>query len=113
MFLSLPGILYDIVQDQLLSTHHLSPAILLETDSLEAAKRLTAATDAVMLCPYVYITQSPDIRKKVKCFRMKNIDYMRHFFLSYQKGVSLPRFMADFIEIVKNTVEINKELTEW
>ena len=101
------------VQDQLLSSHHLSPTILLETDSLEAAKRLTAATNAVMLCPYVYITQSPEIREKVKCFRIKNVDYMRHFFLSYPKGVTLPRFMVDFIEIVKNRVEDNKELTEW
>lgn len=99
------------VQDQLFLSHHINPSTLIETDSLEAAKRLTAAADAVMLCPYVYITQSPDIRKKVKCFRLKNIDYMRHFFLSYQKGLSMPRFMTDLIDIVKNSVEDNRELT--
>ncbi|NLC32431.1 MAG: LysR family transcriptional regulator [Clostridiales bacterium] len=101
------------VQDQLLFSHHINPSILLESDNLEAAKRLTATTNAVMLCPYVYITQSPEVREDVKCFRIKNVDYMRHFFLSHPKGVSLPRFMLDFIEIVKNRVEDNKELTEW
>lgn len=99
-----------VIQDQLLSSHHISPSILLETDSLEAAKRLTAAADAVMLCPYVYIMQSPEVRAKVKCFRIKNIDYMRHFYLSYPKGVSLPRFMTDFIEIVKRKVREDEGL---
>ena len=94
-----------VIQDQLLASHHIAPSILLETDSLEAAKRLTAAADAVMLCPYVYVIQSPEVRKKVKCFRVRNIDYMRHFYLSYPKGVSMPRFMNDFIDIVKKKVE--------
>ncbi|MDI9521527.1 MAG: LysR family transcriptional regulator [Bacillota bacterium] len=85
-----------VIQDQLLSSHHINPTILLETDSLEAAKRLTAASDAVMLIPYVYVAQSPEVRKRVKCFRVKNIDCMRHFYLCYPKGVSMPRFMNDF-----------------
>ena len=94
-----------VIQDQLLSSHHIAPSILLETDSLEAAKRLTAAADAVMLCPYVYVIQSPEVRRKVKCFRVRNIDYMRHFYLSYPKGVSMPRFMNDFIDMVKRKVK--------
>ena len=94
-----------IIQDQLLFSHHMAPNILLETDSLEAAKRVTAATDAVMLCPYVYIEQSPEIRCNVKCFRVKNVDCMRHFFLSYRKDVSMPRFMHDFIDIVKTKIQ--------
>ena len=94
-----------VIQDQLLFSHHITPTILLETDSLEAAKRLTAAADAVMLIPYVYVAQSPEIRKKVKCFRVKNIDCMRHFYLCYPKGVSMPRFMNDFISIVQRKVD--------
>lgn len=102
-----------VIQDQLLSSHHISPSILLETDSLEAAKRLTAAADAVMLCPYIYIVHSPEVRQKVKCFRIKNIDCMRHFYLSYLKGAPLPRFMADFIKIVKRKVDEDGDFDNW
>ncbi|MDD2562123.1 MAG: LysR family transcriptional regulator [Eubacteriales bacterium] len=100
-----------VIQDQLLSSHHINPSILLETDSLEAAKRLTAAADAVMLCPYVYIIQSPEVRAKVKCFRVRNIDCMRHFYLSYPRGVAMPRFMMDFMEIVKRKAREDGSLT--
>lgn len=92
------------VQDQLFLRHRFHPPILLETDSLEAAKRLAAAGAALMLCPNVYINQSPEVLENVKCFRIQDIDYQRHFFFSYRKDMTLTRFMKDFLDIVRSTL---------
>ncbi len=89
-------------QDDLFRRHHMEPPILLETDSLEAAKRIAAEGAALMLCPQVFITQSPEVQSKVLCLPIKDNHYKRHFYLSYRKGMFLPRFMVDFRNIVKS-----------
>ena len=89
------------VQEDLFRSRNFHPEVLLETDSLEAAKRVAAGGAALMLCPNVYVEQSPDVRQKVKCFRIKGIDYRRHFYLSYRRDMYLPRFMVDFGDIIK------------
>lgn len=92
------------LQDELFQLNDFNPSVLLETDSLEAAKRLAAAGSALMLCPKVYITQSPEVRAQVKCFRVKGIEYKRNFYLAYRKGLFFTRFMTDFTQIVKDTL---------
>lgn len=89
------------IQDELFARNRFDPSILLETDNLEAAKRLVAEGAALMLCPSVYITQSPEICDKVKCFRIQNMGYKRHFYFSYRKDMTLTRFMIEFRDIVK------------
>lgn len=88
-------------QDDLFHHHSMEPPILLETDNLEAAKRIAAEGAALMLCPSVFITQSPEVQSKVVCLRIKDNHYKRHFYLSYRKELFLPRFMLDFRDIVK------------
>lgn len=89
-------------QDDLFRHHHMEPNILLETNSLEAAKRIAAEGAALMLCPQVFITQSHEVKDKVRCFRIQGNHYKRHFYLSYRKDLFLPRFMVDFRRIVKS-----------
>ncbi|MHC1786908.1 MAG: LysR family transcriptional regulator [Christensenellales bacterium] len=96
-------------QDELFQSHHINPQMLLETDSLEAAKRLAASGSAVMLCPYVYVRQSPEVRAKVKCLRVQGVDFKRHFYLSYRKGLFFTRFMTDFMQIVKAKLQAAQE----
>ena len=88
-------------QDDLFHHYHMDPPILLETENLEAAKRIAAEGIALMLCPSVFITQSPDVQSKVVCLRIKDNHYKRHFYFSYHKNLFLPRFMTDFRNIVK------------
>ncbi|MGI6653276.1 MAG: LysR substrate-binding domain-containing protein [Christensenellales bacterium] len=88
-------------QDDLFRHYHMAPPILLETENLEAAKRIAAEGVALMLCPLVFITQSPDVQSKVVCLRIKNNHYKRHFYFSYRKDLFLPRFMIDFRNIVQ------------
>ena len=100
------------VQDELFRRNSFSPSVLLETDSLEAAKRLAAAGSALMLCPKVYVLQSPEVRAQVKCFRIKGIEYKRNFYVSYRKDLFLTRFMTDFIQIVKDTLQAAQKREE-
>lgn len=90
------------VQDHLFNANRMAPRVLLESNSLELAKRVAAASGAVMLCPYVYIAQSPEVRSKVNCYPIKNMDYTRHLYLCYRKEIYFTRFMEDFLEIVRS-----------
>ncbi len=96
------------LQDELFMRNEINPLPILETDSLEAAKRLAAEGAALMLCPSVFITQSPEVDAKVKRFWVENMDYKRHFFFSYRKDMVLPRFMLDFLDIVRKAVSGDK-----
>lgn len=96
------------VQDQLFMQHHFSPRILLETENLEAAKRLAALGSAVMLCPDVFIVQSPEVRSLVHCYHLKGLNYKRHFYLAYRKDLYFTRFMQDFLDILRDTLKRNQ-----
>ena len=90
------------VQELLFQTHRMAPRVLLESNSLELAKRVAASSGAVMLCPYVYIAQSPEVRAKVNCYPIKDLDYKRHLYLCYRKELYFTRFMEGFLEIVRS-----------
>lgn len=89
-----------IIQDSLFERYQISPDILLETHSLEAAKNVAARAGAVMLCPYVYIAGCVDLLYRVQCHPVKDNDYERHFYLCYRNGMYLTRYMEEFVRIV-------------
>lgn len=102
-FVSLrPGHSVRVLQDRLFSLHHISPTILLETNSLEAAKHIAARASAVMICPYVYIANSPTLLSLTKCFPIRSTGYERHFYLCYRRGLYFTKYMEDFLNIVKS-----------
>ena len=68
----------------------------------ELAKRVAANARAVMLCPYVYIAQSPEVRARVRCYPIKGMEYERHLYLCYRKELYFARFMEDFLAIVRS-----------
>lgn len=89
-----------MIQDRLFERHHISPSILLETSNFEAAKHVAARSNAVMLCPRVYIENSVDLRYRVQCHPILGNDYERHFYLCHRKGMPLTEYMTDFVRIV-------------
>lgn len=110
-FVSLrPGHSVRHVQDNLFRSHLIDPPILLESDSLEASKRLAATGAALMLCPSVYINQDREVRDKVICYQIKGIEYTRSFYASYRQDMVVPRFMTDLIDIVKQKLEESKHV---
>ena len=88
------------IQDRLFELHHMSPSTLLETKNMEAAKNVTAHSNAVMLIPHVYVADSPELRSMIHCYPILGNDYERHFYLVFRKGMLLPRYMEDFVRIV-------------
>lgn len=102
-FVSLrPGHSVRVLQDRLFSLYHMNPEILLETNSLEAAKHIAARSNAVMICPYVYIASSQALLSLTKCFPIRSNGYERHFYLCYRKGLYFAKYMEDFLSIVKS-----------
>lgn len=88
------------IQDRLFETHHLNPTILMESKNMEAAKHVAALSGAVMLIPKVYVVNSPDLLSRVQCHPLIGNDYERHFYLVYRKGMRLPQYIEDFVQIV-------------
>ena len=93
------------VQDRLFQNEIIDPPVLLETDSLEAAKRLAATGVALMLCPSVYVNQDKALRERVICYRVKGMEYRRNFYACWRQDMVLPRFMTDLIDIIKKKLE--------
>lgn len=91
------------IQDRLFELHHMSPATLLESKNMEAAKHVAARSNSVMLIPHVYVADSPELRSKIHCYPILGNDYERHFYLVYRRGMLLPRYMEDFVRIVCQT----------
>lgn len=89
-----------LVQDRLFALHHINPQILMETSNMEAGKHVAARSNAVMLIPQVYVSNSLDLHYRVQCHPILNTDYERHFYLCYRKGLYLPKYMEDFARIV-------------
>ncbi len=94
------------IQDRLFDHYHISPSILLETRNMEAGKNVAARSNAVMLIPQVYVSNSPELQYSVQCHPLIKNDYERHFYLVYRKGMHLTRYMEDFVRIVCQKMEI-------
>ncbi len=91
-----------VVQDMLFRRCGLSPKVLLETDSLEVAKRVALGTGSCMLCSNIYVDDM--VRRHGAFFPLEGFENNRHFFACYPKGEPLPRYAAGFIQIVKQVL---------
>ena len=67
---------------------------------MEAAKEVTAYSNAVMLIPDVYLKKPDHLREYIHIYPIKDNVYERHFCLCYHKGMEMTRYMKDFVRIV-------------
>ncbi len=87
-----------VVQDALFRSCGLTPNILLETDSLEVARRTALGTGSCMLCSNIYVD---DLARRYGAFYpLKDHQNHRHFYACYPKDESLPHYASEFIQIV-------------
>lgn len=100
-----PGHSVRRVQDALFAKHMIAPPMLIETDNLEAAKRLAATGAGLMLCPNVYIDQDAELRDRVVCLRLRDMPYKRHFYACWRQNMVLTKFMIGLIGITKQMLE--------
>jgi DNA-binding transcriptional LysR family regulator len=94
-----PGNSIRTLQDTLFRENGISPQILLETNSLETAIRVTDRCDAVTLCPETYLLRSLSPQYYKTFYPVSDSIHRRFFYLCYRKNAYRPRYMLEMIEI--------------
>ena len=97
-----PGHSVRVVQDSLFRKYALKPDVLLETDSMEVARRVTSAVGACMLCSDIYYYGA--VKESAKFFPLKDYRNERHYYAIWRKDEDLPRYSADFISILRDSL---------
>lgn len=90
------------IQEQLFASNDIQPEILLQTMSIEVAKRTVVACDAAMLCPLNYIQMSPELLPRSAIYPVRGIEHRRNFYICHRKDRYLTKYMQDFIKILTN-----------
>lgn len=103
-FISLkPGHSVRVVQDLLFRQYGLEPKILLETDSLEVAKRVALGTGSCMLCSNIYVDDM--VYRHGGFYPLEGYQNQRNFYACYPKDRDLPKYAAGFLQIVTQVLE--------
>jgi len=105
-FVSLkPGHSVRVVQDAIFRAGGMKPTILLETDSLEVAKRVALQAGACMLCSDIFVDDYA--RRAGVFFPLMDYENKRHLYACWRKGEKLPRYAEGFIRIVGRILDKN------
>ena len=83
-----------VIQEKLFQSLGRQPEILLETDSLEAARQLTLRCGCCMLCTNSYVDRGELF------YPLKDYKNSRHFYACYGDGRRLSQYMECLIELV-------------
>ena len=87
-------------QDRLFLHEEIQPEILFETKSIEVAKRMTIACDAVMICPLNYIEMTPQLLSLAVTYPLTGIENKRSFYICHRKDTYLTKYMKEFIRMM-------------
>ena len=90
------------IQNVLFRRCGLTPHTLLETDSLEAARRVVLGTGSCMLCSNIYLDGLS--RRHGVFYPLRDYQNHRHFYACYLRGEPLPRYTAGFVRIVSQAL---------
>lgn len=88
------------VQDRLFATYDLSPTVILETSSIEVGKKMVLGTNAVFLCPNVYLDDDFMTKHKCHIYPIKGIERKRSCYIAYRKDSYLRKYAQDFMDLV-------------
>lgn len=92
------------IQDRAFASCGVSPRILVETESMEAAIRITVACGCCMLCPQVFVRGDPAIAGGVY-YKVRELTEERHFYACCQRDKYLPTYALAFIEMVREATK--------
>ena len=96
-----------VVQNRLFRQYDLHPKALLESDSLEVAKRVALNSGACMLCTDIFVDGYA--RQNGAFYPLAGYDNRRHFYACSRKNESLPRYAESFIQIVRRVLMENRK----
>ncbi len=94
-----PGHGTRTTQDQLFAEYQMDPRILFETHSVEVARRLAIACNAVTLFPATLLSNW--IRPTGIYYPILGNQFRRELYYCYRRDSYVPRYMEDFIRITK------------
>ena len=95
-----PGHSVRTTQDRLFIQKDMKPRVLLETMSIEVAKRTAIACDAVMICPQNYLGTTPDLMDQCVTYPIRGIEYNHNCYICHRKDRYLTKYMRYFISIL-------------
>lgn len=97
-----------IIQDRLFRRYSFHPRILLETSSLEVARRVSLKSGACMILPDVY-ADSFVFAAGGAFYPLLDYDNHRHFYACYRNGENIKKYVRDFISISSSVLSRDAE----
>ena len=97
-----------IIQDRLFRRYSFHPRVLLETSSLEVARRVALKSGACMVLPDVY-ADSYVFAAGGGFYPLADYDNHRHFYACYRNGENVKKYVRDFIAIASAVLARSSE----
>ncbi len=92
-----------IIQDRLFRRYNIRPKILLETSSLEVARRVALKSDACMVLPDVYADEFV-FNSGGAFYPLKDYENHRHFYACYRNDENTKKYIRDFVSITTSVL---------
>lgn len=92
-----------IIQDRLFRRYNIRPKILLETSSLEVARRVALKSGACMVLPDVYADEFV-FNSGGAFYPLKDYENHRHFYACYRNDENTKKYIRDFVSITTSVL---------
>lgn len=92
-----------IIQDRLFRRYNIRPKILLETSSLEVARRVVLKSGACMVLPDVYADEFV-FNSGGAFYPLKDYENHRHFYACYRNDENTKKYIRDFVSITTSVL---------
>ena len=92
-----------IIQDRLFRRYNIRPKILLETSSLEVARRVALKSGACMVLPDVYADEFV-FNSGGAFYPLKDYENHRHFYACYRNDENTKKYLRDFVSITTSVL---------
>ena len=92
-----------IIQDRLFRRYNIRPKILLETSSLEVARRVALKSGACMVLPDVYADEFV-FNSGDAFYPLKDYENHRHFYACYRNDENTKKYIRDFVSITTSVL---------
>ena len=92
-----------IIQDRLFRRYNIRPKILLETSSLEVARRVALKSGACMVLPDVYADEFV-FNSGGAFYPLEDYENHRHFYACYRNDENTKKYIRDFVSITTSVL---------
>ena len=87
------------IQDRLFQKSRVKPKAVLETESIEVAKRMAVALYAMTIYPKSMLDEEEIKSGSIRYFPIKGDEAYQNIYLTYDKNMYLTKYMLDFIRL--------------